>query len=111
MGRPKEARFDHEAIQRVIEGDRWRVIVSQLRLSRRERQIVESMLLGMDTEVRIADRLGMSPRTVQTHVQRLREKLAATSREQILSTVVLMCLSKDLRSPCDIASGSRAGAS
>ena len=94
---PKAARFvrDQEAILRLIESDRWLAIVSQLGLSRRERQILESMLIGMDTEIRIADRLGMSPRTVQTHVYRLRLKLAATSREQILSTVVLMCLSND----------------
>ena len=51
MGRLKEAPFacDHEAFQQIIESDRWCAIVSQLRLSRRERQIVESTLLGMDT--------------------------------------------------------------
>ena len=96
MGRQKApVACDHEAFQRVIESDRWRGIVSQLRLSRRERQIVESMLLGMDTEVRIADRLQMSPRTVQTHVQRLREKIGATTREQLLATILLVCLAND----------------
>jgi DNA-binding CsgD family transcriptional regulator len=83
---------DGETVARIIDSVRGRTVVGRLRLSRREQQIVEAMLYGMDTEVRIADRLRMSPRTVQTHVHRLREKTHATSREQILATLLLACL-------------------
>ena len=88
---------DESAIAEIIGGDRWRTVVSRLRLSRREQQIVEAMLYGMDTEIRIAERLQMSPRTVQTHVQRLRQKMSATSREQLLATILVACLAGDVR--------------
>jgi DNA-binding CsgD family transcriptional regulator len=98
MQQRQSARFacDAETIASVIDSVRWHTVVSQLRLSRRERQIVEAMLYGMDTEVRIADRLQMSPRTVQTHVQRLRQKMGATSREQLLATMLVACLAGDV---------------
>ena len=86
---------DRETVEMLIGSERWRAAIRELRLSRREQQIVESMLFGMDTEARIADRLKMSPRTVQTHVQRLREKVRAPTREQILVTILLLVLAGD----------------
>jgi DNA-binding CsgD family transcriptional regulator len=87
--------FDAPMIATILSGDRWRSVASALRLSPREKQILESMLLRMDTEIRIADRLGMSPRTVQTHVQRLRQKLGVTSREQLLVAALVISLRCD----------------
>jgi DNA-binding CsgD family transcriptional regulator len=88
---------DQATVSGVIDSDRWRSIVSRLRLSPREREIVESMLFGFDTELGIADRLQMSQRTVQTRVQRLRQKIGATTREQLLVKLLLACLADDSR--------------
>lgn len=105
--RTQQSRFrcDETTIAAVLTSDRWRSVVSVLGLSRREKQILESMLCGMDTEIRIADRLSISPRTVQTHIQRLRQKLGATSREQVLATTLLLALTGDTVDP--ISSGGR----
>jgi DNA-binding CsgD family transcriptional regulator len=78
--------FDrHGRLALIIEGDLWARVVVSLKLSSRERQIVECMLAGVDSEVLIGERLGMSSRTVHTHLERLYRKLSVTSRSQLLA--------------------------
>jgi non-specific serine/threonine protein kinase len=51
-------------------------------LSRRELQIAEFVTRGL-TSREIAQRLGISPRTAEGHVERLRNKLGFRSRAQV----------------------------
>ena len=68
----------------IIDSQSWVSAMVSLKLSPRERQILESLIGGADGESLIAERLGMSPRTVHTHVERLYRKLHVTSRSQLL---------------------------
>lgn len=58
-------------------------LCARLRLSRREAQIVESMF-RVDKESAIARRLGMSPHTLRTHVERLYRKLRVNNRTELM---------------------------
>jgi DNA-binding NarL/FixJ family response regulator len=50
-------------------------------LSDRERQVLHQLAEGL-TDREIADRLGISPRTVETHVGSIRNKLGVKNRAQ-----------------------------
>ena len=53
--------------------------VAALGISARELEVLELIATGRTTQ-EIADRLGLSPNTVKTHVNRLFEKLEASKR-------------------------------
>jgi DNA-binding CsgD family transcriptional regulator len=65
----------------------WREIARSLRLSRREIQIVRAMFDDRK-EAAIAAELGVAPRTVHTHVERLYRKLAVNDRLQLTLRVI-----------------------
>jgi DNA-binding CsgD family transcriptional regulator len=57
----------------------WCLITRSLGLSQRESEIIQG-LFGDQKESGIAYRLGISPHTVHTHVERLYRKVGVTSR-------------------------------
>ena len=65
----------------------WREISDSLRLSRRELEIVRAMFDDRK-ELAIAAELGVTPRTVHTHVERLYRKLAVNGRLQLALRVM-----------------------
>ena len=80
----------------LIVSDSWLSLMTSLGLSPRERRILESFLNGIDGESLIAERLGISARTVHTHVERLYRKLGVRSRSQLLSSIFLAYVADDL---------------
>lgn len=70
--------------QRVIEADRERVLAE---LTPREMQLLEALAKGLSDQ-EIAERLFVSPRTVQTQMTRLYDKLGTDSRLQTLILAV-----------------------
>ena len=74
----------HEALASLVNSDRWSNITADLKLSPRERQIVECILLGVDSELLIADRLDISRSTVHAHVERLYARLHVTNRTHLV---------------------------
>ena len=93
MRRPEKPRFcyDENLILRLIESESWRSVLSDLKFSPRQREVLESLLF-VDTETRVAERLRISPRTVEAHVRCMCEKVGAInhSRTRLLA-VVLAC--------------------
>ena len=75
----------HRGLAEIVRSDRWARVLASLKLSPRERQIVECILNGVDSEPVIAERLAMSSRTVHTHLERLYGKLHVTNRSQLLA--------------------------
>jgi DNA-binding NarL/FixJ family response regulator len=65
----------------------WEEIARSLKLSGRELQIVRG-IFDDDTDLGIAQRLGISLSTVHTHVERLHRKLAVMDRPQLLLCVM-----------------------
>ena len=65
----------------------WGEIACSLKLSGRERQIVRG-IFNDDTDLSIAQHLGISLHTVHTHVERLHRKLAIMDRPQLLLRVM-----------------------
>lgn len=73
-------RTDHVGV--LLDSNDWELIVSVLRLSRRESQIVRGLIEGRE-EGTIAADLAIAPRTVHAHVERLYRKLRVHSRHQL----------------------------
>ena len=65
----------------------WEDIARSLKLSTRELQIVRGVF-DDDTDLGIAQHIGISLHTVHTHVERLHHKLAITDRPQLLLRVM-----------------------
>jgi DNA-binding CsgD family transcriptional regulator len=65
----------------------WDEIRRSLRLSDRELEIVRRMF-DDEKEFAIADNLGIAPRTVHTHIERLYRKLGLTDRGRLLVRVM-----------------------
>ena len=72
----------------------WQRLHDVVRLSTRERQIV-ALLLEDEKESAIGRRLGISPHTVHTYVERLYRKLGVASRVQL----IVVLLASLLRAP------------
>ena len=58
-------------------------------LSAREREVVENLLSGM-TNREIAERLGISERTVKNHLWRIYRKLGVENRSQLFSMLAIL---------------------
>ncbi len=65
--------------------------VAQASISRRELEILEFVSLGL-TVKQVATRLGLSPRTVETHIAKLYRKLGVRNRVQAISRAVSLGL-------------------
>ena len=61
----------------------WKGISETLRLSKREIEISQCVMLG-DTERQAAAFLKVSPRTVRTHLERIRAKLGVDTRTELI---------------------------
>ncbi|MGA2229887.1 MAG: helix-turn-helix transcriptional regulator [Tepidisphaeraceae bacterium] len=87
----------------------WERLAEKLKLSPREIQIVRAVFEDQK-ELVIARRLGMSPHTVHTHMDRLHSKLSVRGRSQliikVLTTFLLMTAEPD--SPLPAICGDRA---
>ena len=66
--------------------DAWRRIAYSLGLARRELEVLQC-LVGDQHEPDIAVTLGLSPHTVHTYLKRLRAKLGANSRVDLVKRV------------------------
>lgn len=65
----------------------WEAIARGLRLSGRQLQIVRG-IFDDETDLGIAQQIGVSLHTVHTHVERLHHKLAITDRPQLVLRVM-----------------------
>jgi DNA-binding CsgD family transcriptional regulator len=65
----------------------WREIASSLRLSPRELEIVRATFDDRK-ELAIAADLGIAPRTVHTHIERLHRKLKVADRVQLVLRIM-----------------------
>ena len=66
----------------------WERTAARLRLSPRELEIVQRIFGGDATEKQIALNIGMSHKTVHSHMMRLYDKLGVRTRAQMLLRVV-----------------------
>jgi DNA-binding NarL/FixJ family response regulator len=64
----------HPADAALLTESAWQAIAASLQLSGRELEIVRAIFNGQK-ETAIAARLGVTPRTVHTHVERMYRKL------------------------------------
>lgn len=71
----------------LLSGNEWERAVRDLNLSGREQEIARA-IFDDRTESSIAEKLGISPHTVHTHVERLYRKLGVGSRTQLILRVV-----------------------
>ena len=71
----------------VFSKEAWKGIAASLRLSRRELQIVQR-IFDDRTEPEMSKELGIAPGTVHTHMERLRRKLVASDRAELLMRVM-----------------------
>lgn len=68
----------------VLSDRQWRDLTAAFRLSDREAEVVLSVVDDLK-ESAIASRLGISPHTVHTHIERLYRKLGVRSRVELLT--------------------------
>ena len=84
----------------VFETHEWAVVIRTLKLSKRERQIVECLMRRCDDEVAIAAALVVSRHTVHTYLNRLYRKLGVSTRCQVLATIFLVyAAAAEMQSP------------
>lgn len=57
----------------------------------RQRQVLQALASGLTTQ-QIAVRLSLSPSTIEQHIQRLRVRLKAENRQQLVARAVMMGL-------------------
>lgn len=78
----------------LLNGNEWERAVRDLNLSGREQEIARA-IFDDRTESSIAEKLGISPHTVHTHVERLYRKLGVGSRTQLVLRVVQSGMGRD----------------
>ena len=71
-----------QIVQHAINGSKASAIVEAVRMTKRERQVIELIADG-STNKEIAQKLHLSPYTVKSHVHNILEKLALNTRVQI----------------------------
>jgi DNA-binding CsgD family transcriptional regulator len=69
----------------------WALVANQLNLSPRELQIVQYTFDG-GKELAIGDKLGISPHTVHTYLERLYRKLGVSSRVELTAKIAFEVL-------------------
>jgi len=83
-----------DADHRVFHESAWLRLADALTLSGRELQVVQGLFDGK-TEARIGADLGISPRTVHTHLERLFRKLDVHDRVGLVVRIFATYLSLD----------------
>jgi DNA-binding CsgD family transcriptional regulator len=78
---------NHMAGAALLSESAWWAIARSLRLSGREFEIVRAIFDGLK-ETAIAAHLGVAPRTVHTHVERLYHKLGVNDRAHLALCVM-----------------------
>ncbi len=76
----------------LLSGAEWRAIARRLNLSKREVEVVQGIFDG-EKVASIALKLGISHHTVNTHVERLYQKLGVGNRCQLLTRIFAAYLS------------------
>jgi two-component system, LuxR family, response regulator FixJ len=84
----------HEGIQRSLQlqdvaGERVEIERRYARLTEREKQVMAQVTAGRPNKL-IADQLGLSTRTVETHRAHIIEKMGATSLSHLVRMAVLV---------------------
>jgi len=77
-----------------IKESNWREIMRVLRISPRESEIIQYIMIG-ENEAFIASRLGISTHTIRTHLERLYNKLNVKSRSQLIVRIFEQYVSLD----------------
>jgi DNA-binding NarL/FixJ family response regulator len=95
-----ESGWRPEKGSRMLSEVAWSAIAVSMDLSLRHQQILQC-IFDDEKEVMIADRLGISPHTVHTHVERIYGKLKVRSRLELVQLV----LGEFLRLTADVTSG------
>jgi DNA-binding CsgD family transcriptional regulator len=85
----RRVRVEHEFLRTA----EWRLIDRELKLSAREHDIVELVLADLK-ESAMGARLGISPHTVHTHLERLYRKLGVRGRVQLVVRALGTCLAQ-----------------
>jgi len=87
----------------------WRGLAERLKLSEREVEVARAVLAD-ETERAIARRLGISPHTVHTHLERLYHKLQVSSRLGLAVKLyqTLLVMTAEPHSPLPPICGQRA---
>ena len=104
---PEQERSVTEQLGRMVRSARETSEVAS-KLTMREKQVLFLIGEGLSTK-QVATRLNLSPRTVETHIEKLYEKLGVRSRVQALSRAVDLGLI-DLGLRADKSSPDRIGA-
>lgn len=69
----------------------WLLITQEMDLSPRQLEIIRCLVDGLD-EAAAAERLGISPHTVHTHMNRLYQKVGVKSRCELVVKVLLLVI-------------------
>ena len=80
---PEQERRALQELGRLVRETRWRTRAEAL-VTEREREVLQLLARGL-TMQQAARRLGISPRTVESHVTKIYRKLGADSRVQAIS--------------------------
>ena len=92
LEKPFDERAPIAAVEACFERERWRLAAqdeSQRRgrslaaLTAREREVMELLVEGLHNR-EVAERLAISPRTVEVHKARIMEKLGATNLADLI---------------------------
>jgi DNA-binding CsgD family transcriptional regulator len=88
---PAAGRLRRSVDSSLLTEPQWAAVATDLTLSARELQIVRKVLDNR-THAALADDLGMSPHTANTHLERLYRKLAVTTRVGLVLRVMAAVL-------------------
>ena len=76
----------------------WTVTAEKLRLTNREREVCQELFEG-NTRNKIAEHLGIKPRTVRHYMEHIHQKLAVSNRVGVVLRIIQM---RDQITPRDI---------
>ena len=67
----------------------WTITAQKLRLTKREREVCEELFEG-NTRNKIAEHLGIKPRTVRHYMEHIHQKLAVSNRVGVVLRIIQM---------------------
>jgi len=72
------------SVERSAEADAWQNVLHDFKLSRRQLEVVEQVMLGLSNR-EIANRLSITEQTVKDHLYTIYQKVSVKSRSQLIS--------------------------